>query len=147
MSISFSQLELGQTYASQGRTLTDADIHTFAGLSGDFNPLHTDDVWVKENTDYNGRIAHGLLILSMGSGMRTPVIDDLHILGFLEVTRKMLAPVYPGDTITVTQTIAGLRESRSRPGTGIVTIEVETRTHSETIVQSGTDTLLVGDGA
>lgn len=133
----------GDTFTSVGRTITESDIQSFAGLSGDFNPLHTDAEWVAENTPFSGRIAHGLLILSIGSGIRTPGIDALRILAYLEVSRKMVAPVYPGDTIRVTQRVEQVRQSRSRLDTGIVTLTVETRNQHDELVQSGTDSLLV----
>ncbi|TDD34107.1 MaoC family dehydratase [Saccharopolyspora elongata] len=140
----FSSLRLGEKHVSAGRTVTEADVVLFAGLSGDFNSLHTDDEWVRANTEYRGRIAHGLLVLAMSSGLRTPGLDQLHVLGFLNTERAMVAPTYPGDTLYVTQMITALRPSRSRPGAGIVTIEVETATQDGTVVQRGTDVLLVG---
>lgn len=140
----FSSLEVGETHVSVGRTVTEADIVAFAGLSGDFNPLHTDDEWVRANSSYRGRIAHGLLVLAISSGLRTPGLDQLHVLGFLDTARTMVAPTYPGDTIHVRQTIAELRLSRSRPGSGIVTIEIGTAKQDGTVVQHGTDVLLVG---
>ncbi|UOQ59827.1 MaoC family dehydratase N-terminal domain-containing protein [Leucobacter rhizosphaerae] len=142
--IYFAQLKIGQTYQSAGRTVTESDIQAFAGVSGDFNPLHTDVEWVRAHTDFPGRIAHGLLVLAIGSGIRTPGIDELHILGYLEVQRKMIAPVYPGDTVRVMQTIEGLAPSRSRAGAGVVHVRVETRNQNDEIVQDGIDTLFVG---
>lgn len=139
----FEDLAPGDAFASVGRTVTESDIQAFAGLSGDFNPLHTDAQWVAEHTPYSGRIAHGLLILAIGSGIRTPGIDEIRILAYLEVSRKMTAPVYPGDTIRVTQTVERVKESRSRPDTGVVILRVETRNQRGEIVQTGTDSLLV----
>ncbi|MEU8251452.1 MaoC/PaaZ C-terminal domain-containing protein [Nonomuraea sp. NPDC048916] len=140
----FGDLAVGETHISAGRTVTEADIVAFAGLSGDFNPLHTDAQWVAEHTAYAGRIAHGLLVLAVSSGLRTPGIDELHVLGYLNVERAMVAPTYPGDTIRATQTVTDLRPSRSRPGSGVVTIGVEVARHDGTVVQRGADVLLVG---
>lgn len=142
----FGELTVGETYSSAGRTVTEADIVAFAGLSGDFNPLHTDAEWVAANTDYERPIAHGLLVLAASSGLRTPGIDELYVLGYLNVERAMTAPTYPGDTVRMEQRIAELRPSRSRPGTGIVTIEVTVSKQDGTVVQRGTDVLLVGGG-
>jgi 3-hydroxybutyryl-CoA dehydratase len=139
----FDELELGASYTSSGRTVTEADIATFAGLSGDFNPLHTDEEWVKANTDYGTRIAHGLLVLSISSGLRTPGFDELAIQGYLNVERRMVAPTYPGDTVRVVQTVDELKASRSKPGMGIVTVGVTVEKHDGTVVQHGTDVLLV----
>ncbi|MDF5758299.1 MaoC/PaaZ C-terminal domain-containing protein [Spongiactinospora sp. TRM90649] len=140
----FGDLTAGETHVSAGRTVTEADIVSFAGLSGDFNPLHTDEQWAAANTPYGGRIAHGLLVLSISSGLRTPGIDELNVLGYLNVERAMVAPTRAGDTIRATQTIAGLRPSRSRPGSGVVTVEVTVADQDGTVVQRGTDVLLVG---
>lgn len=78
----FGELSVDETYQSAGRTVTEADIASFAGISGDFNPLHTDAEWVATNTDYERPIAHGLLVLAMSSGLRTPGIDELNVLGY-----------------------------------------------------------------
>jgi acyl dehydratase len=60
--------------------VTEADVVNFAGVSGDFNPLHTDDVYVAEMTPFRGRIAHGLLVLSISSGLRQET-DDWQLIG------------------------------------------------------------------
>lgn len=144
MTLYFDDLEVGAEFRSVGRTVTEADIQAFAGLSGDWNPLHTDEVWVREHTAFDGRIAHGLLTLIIGSGIRTPGIDELHILGYLEVQRQMKAPVYPGDTVRVVQTIEQRTPSRSRPGSGVVHVRVNTFNQQGDLVQTGIDTLLIG---
>ena len=143
MTLYFNDLELGATFTSSGRTITEADIVAFAGLSGDFNPLHTDEEWVKANTGYGTRIAHGLLVLSISSGLRTPGFDELAIQGYLNVDRRMVAPTFAGDTLRVTQTVDELTPSKSRPGMGIATIAVSVEKHDGTVVQRGTDVLLV----
>src|SRR5207249_4964556 len=83
--LGFDQLEIGDTFLSGGRTMTEADIMGFAGLSGDFNPLHTDEEWVTANTPFTRRIAHGLLVLAISSGLRTPGLDGLNIVAYLNV--------------------------------------------------------------
>lgn len=142
----FADLSVGETHTSAGRTVTEADVVSFAGLSGDFNPLHTDAEWVRENTEYDGRIAHGLLVLAISSGLRTPGIDEMHVLGYLNAERAMVAPTYPGDTIVASQRIADLRPSRSRPGSGVVTVDVTVTKQDGTLVQRGQDVFLVGGG-
>lgn len=143
MTLYFDDLLQGASYSSSGRTVTEADIVAFAGLSGDFNPLHTDEEWAKENTEYGGRIAHGLLVLSVTSGLRTPGLDDLAIQGYLNVERRMTAPTRAGDTIRVTQTVSELKPSKSKPGMGIATLSVVVEKQDGTVVQQGTDVLLV----
>lgn len=133
----------GDVWRSVGRTVTEADIVNFAGVSGDFNRLHTDEKWVKAHTPFEGRIAHGLLTLAITSGLRTPGLDELEILAYLEVGRRMVGPVRPGDTIHATHRVAEVRESASRPGTSIVKVEVEVANQRGETVQAGTDTYLV----
>jgi 3-hydroxybutyryl-CoA dehydratase len=140
----FDEFAVGDRFTSSGRTVTEADITAFAGLSGDFNPLHTDEQWVRANTPYDGRIAHGLLIHAISTGLRTPGLDAMHVLAFLETQRRMLAPTYPGDTLTMVQAVVEARPSRSRPGAGILAFEVTMTKQDGTVVQQGLDHLLVG---
>jgi 3-hydroxybutyryl-CoA dehydratase len=135
--------EPGITWTSVGRTVTEADISTFAGVSSDFNRLHTDEVWVRENTPFKGRIAHGMLIASISTGARTPGYDELTVVAFLGVERQMKKPVYPGDTITSTFTLESLRPSSSRPGLAVITVAVQTAKQTGEVVQTGKDTLLI----
>lgn len=138
-----ARIEPGTSWTSVGRTVTEADIVAFAGVSGDFNRLHTDEVWARENSPYTGRIAHGMLVAAISTGARTPGYDDLTIIAFLGVERKMRGPVYPGDTVTSTFTVESARPSASRPGLGILTVLVSTENQLGATVQTGHDTLLV----
>ena len=144
MALYYEDLKTGVEFRSRGRTITESDISSFAGLSGDYNSLHTDETWVRENTEFTGRIAHGLLILAISSGIATPELDDLEIHAYLETKRRMLAPTYPGDTIRVVQTIAELRASSTRPESGVATIDVAVVNQRDTTVQTGRDVYLVG---
>jgi len=133
----------GAEFRSAGRTMTESDIMAFAGVSGDFNRLHTDEPWVRENTPFEGRIAHGLLVLAMSSGLATPGLDDVEIIAYLEETRRFTGPTYPGDTIHVRCRIDDARPSGSRPTMGVVSLEVEVRNQRDEVVQSGRDVWLV----
>jgi len=140
--IYFEDIPAGATFTSCRRTITDADIVNFAGLSGDFDPLHTDDLFIREHTDYRARIAHGLLTLSIGSGL-AGAIDGWQTLAYLECSRRFVAPVYAGDTVQIEYRVAAKRESRSRPGRGIVTLEVRMTNQDGIEVQVGQDVNLV----
>ena len=133
----------GAEFRSAGRTMTESDIMAFAGVSGDFNRLHTDEPWVREHTPFEGRIAHGLLVLAISSGLATPGLDDVEIIAYLEETRRFTGPTYPGDTIHSLCRIAEVRPSGSRPTMGVVSLEVVVRNQRDDVVQSGNDVWLV----
>jgi len=88
----------GTRFATSRRTVTEADIATFAGVSGDFNALHVDEVFAREETPFGGRIAHGPLVLGISYGLRS-VRDDWKILALASCERSFRAPVFPGDTV------------------------------------------------
>jgi 3-hydroxybutyryl-CoA dehydratase len=106
----FEEFELGQKLATAGRTITEGDIVTFAGLSGDFNQIHTDAVFA-EDGPFGRRVAHGLLVQSIASGLavQTGFIEGT-VLAFRELSCKFSLPVYIGDTIHVQLEINGLKE-------------------------------------
>ncbi|GAB6154362.1 hypothetical protein JCM17380_31120 [Desulfosporosinus burensis] len=62
-------MKVGVEFYIASRTITKADVVSFTGLSGDYNPLHTDEEWVKANTKFGGRIAHGVLIQAIATGL------------------------------------------------------------------------------
>jgi acyl dehydratase len=115
----------------------------FCGVSGDFNPLHTDEVFIREETPFRARIAHGLLVLAMSSGLRSDA-DDWHVIAYLEAQRRFLAPTYVGDTIQARWRVESVRRSRSRPDAGVVELSVEVVNQDGEVVQAGKDVLLVG---
>ena len=135
-------LPAGLEVTTARRTLTESDIVTFAGVSGDFNPLHTDESFVREHTPFRGRIAHGLLVLAIASGLRSE-LDHVQSVAFLEVRREFVAPTYPGDTIHARWTVEEARPSTSRPGTGVVRLRIEVMNQAGEVVQRGTDVWLV----
>jgi 3-hydroxybutyryl-CoA dehydratase len=92
-----TKVEVGMR-ASTSRTITETDIVLFAGLSGDFNPAHLDDVWAKSSR-WGGRIAHGLLSAGLISGVLGTKLPGVGTI-WLEQSLKFLHPVHPGDTVT-----------------------------------------------
>jgi 3-hydroxybutyryl-CoA dehydratase len=99
LSLDFDALEVGSRCRTRGRTITEADLVAFAGLTGDFHPLHTDAEWAAAS-EFNGRIAHGMLLLSYCVGL-VPLDPEyvLALRGFERVAFKR--PVRIGDTIRV----------------------------------------------
>lgn len=136
----FEDVELNKTYSSGERTMTESDIADFAKLSGDFNPLHMDEAFAKANM-FGQRIAHGLLGLSIASGLET---DEPHyyILAFKEVAWKFKRPIFIGDKIHLESKAVDKKEARM-PGTGDVFIERKLVNQDGKVTQEGIFTLLV----
>jgi 3-hydroxybutyryl-CoA dehydratase len=139
--IHFDDLAVGHRFVSTSRTLFDADIVNFAGLSGDFNRLHLDDVFAAASP-HGRRIAHGMLVASVVTGLRSE-IDDMAMIAFLETTRRFKSPVFPGDTVTAHFEVTGLKPSSSRPDMGVVTIAVTVTNQRGETVQLGQDVIAV----
>jgi len=125
MSAEKSHLEdfrVGEKAVSPGRTVTEADIVMFASLSGDWTELHTNAEYMK-NSVFGQRIAHGMLTLSIASGLglRTTERPPVEVLAFLGMDKvRLTAPVFIGDTIRVESEVVEARPSKSMPGAGIL---------------------------
>lgn len=107
----FDSLQVGMS-AEFAKTVTDADLVMFAGVSGDTNPVHFDAEFAKE-TMFQGRIAHGMLSASLIStvlGTKLPGPGAI----YMSQTFKFLGPVYPGDTVRARVTIAEIDTKRRR---------------------------------
>src|SRR4029453_18171395 len=96
----FDEIPIGEESVSPGRTVTEADIVLFAGLSGDYNILHTDAEYMKSSLS-GERIAHGLLGLAIQSGLFTRAGIPYATLGFGTLRWKFKGPIKIGDTIRV----------------------------------------------
>jgi len=121
----FDDLERGMSETSPGRTVTEADVVAFAGLSGDYNPLHTDAVHAARG-GYGRRVVHGLLATAIASGLftRTELSSSLQpsLVAMLGLDVRFLAPVFFGDTLSVCATVIELRPTRDG-ARGVATIE------------------------
>jgi acyl dehydratase len=147
METTFNRIEVDAEYQSVGRTVTEADIVNFAGVTGDFNSLHMDEQWVVANTPYPTRIAHGLLVHSMAEGLRCPAMDSWKILAFLETQRKMLLPVLPGDRIQQNYKIVSKKPTSKDPSKGVVEVSITVTNQRGETVQSGYNRYLIGGEA
>ena len=138
----FEEFSLGQVIESPARTITETDVVQFAGLSGDFNQLHTDRVFAQE-TVFGERIAHGLLTLSIASGLaaRAGIIEGT-VQAFAGLTWKFKQPVRIGDTVHLRGEVSSLR-ALPRLGSGRVVIKVSVINQDDEIVQQGEWTLLM----
>jgi acyl dehydratase len=138
----FDEVEIGQKFVTRGRTITEADLVQFAALTGDYNPMHTNAVYMKTHP-MGQRVAHGMLTLSYAVG-------QIYQLGFMERTvtafrgleMKFSLPVFIGDTIHVEVVITDKKEMR-RLGNGQITAEIKIINQDGKTVQSGAMDLLL----
>lgn len=141
MRLYFDDLSEGQVYTSLGRTITESDIVNFAGLSGDFNPIHMDHEFAAK-TPFRRPIAHGLLVVAIGSGL-TSQSPPLRVQAFLGIhDLKFLEPVFVGDTIRVLCTVLS-KEPTGRGRRGIVSWLREVFNQNGKKVQEGVTKVLV----
>lgn len=139
----FEEFEVGQRMSTVGRTITEADIVNFAGVSGDFNSIHT-DIAYSEASFFEQRVAHGLLVLAVASGlaMRSGLMEgtviawrDIHDWRFSQ-------PVFIGDTVRVELEVV---ETKPMPrlGGGQVNLRVKILNQEDKITMKGIWGMLV----
>jgi acyl dehydratase len=142
----FDDVEVGQEWESPCRTITETDIINFAGLSGDFNPIHVDHEFAK-NTPFRRPIAHGLLGISIGSGLGlwSPPMRTLAFISLKEWHFR--EPIFVGDTIRARTKVLAI-EPRSRGRRGVITWQRQIINQEGEVVQEGVSmTLVEGRGA
>ena len=133
----FEDLEVGVAWRSGGRTVTEADIAAFAGVSGDFNPIHVDAQYAA-GTVFGQRVAHGALVLAIATGLRQ---QQGTFRGTLKAWLGMrdwrfTAPVLIGDTIHVVTEVTELRDTKD-PLAGLAIQRVEVRNQRDEPVAKG----------
>jgi len=128
----FEEFEVNEKRSTGGRTVTETDIVIHAGQSGDFFPHHMDEEWCKTQP-FKKRIAHGTLIFTIAVGLTAAVINEMAMTYGYDRLR-FVKPVFIGDTIKATVTIAEKKEHK-KPGFGLVTELVEVfNQHGETVM-------------
>jgi acyl dehydratase len=138
----YEDLEVGAAYTTKGRTVTEADIVNFAGVTGDYNEIHMNEELAK-TTPFGKRIAHGLLGLSMSMGLVQQLnLYQETVIAFLGLTWNFKGPILIGDTIHVVQSIKSKRETKN-PERGIVVWEGKIVNQRGEVVQEGERTLMV----
>ncbi|NIM95260.1 MAG: dehydratase [Anaerolineales bacterium] len=139
----FEDFEIGYKITTQARTITEADVVNFAGLSGDYNAIHTDAAFA-ETAPFGQRVAHGLLVLSIVTGlaMRTGFLEGT-VLAFREISNwKFSKPVFIGDTVHAEIEITNLK-AFPRLGGGALDVAFKVINQDYEIVMKGSFNILV----
>ena len=139
----FEEFEVGDTFVTPRRTITETDLVQFAGMSGDFNPIHTDHVYAADSP-YGKPVVYGLLIVSIVTGLTARLgVFDGTIIAMLGIDSwRFVGPVFVGDTISVRMAIADKRET-ARSDRGILVRNYEVLNQRDEVVQTGSMTLMI----
>jgi len=138
----FEEFQVGDTFVSAGRTITETDIVNFAGITGDWTQIHTNAVVARQGV-FGRRIAHGLLGLSAASGLLAQLgFIEGTTLAFRELTWKFSQPTFIGDTIHAEATVTKAK-AMQRLGGGAVTLEVQVINQEDNVAQRGKWVLLI----
>ncbi len=128
----FDDIPIGEQRISFGRTITESDIVTHAGQTGDFYPHHMDAEWCKTQP-FGQRIAHGTLIFSVAVGMTAGAINP-HAMSYGYDRLRFVKPVFIGDTLTVTATISEKRPHAKRTDVGVLVEQLSVRNQHADVV-------------
>jgi acyl dehydratase len=137
----FDEIEIGEEYESPGRTVTEADIVLFAGISGDFNVVHTDAELMKTSI-FGERIAHGLLGLSIQAGLLARGMQPYATVAAAGLRWKFKGPIKIGDTIRVRAKVIDKKDG-PKPEAGVVTLSRSVVNQRDEVVQEGETDLIV----
>ena len=143
----FEEFVVGEQIISSARTVTESDIVLFAGLSGDYNQIHTDKEFSK-TTPFGRRVAHGLLVTSIATGLiaQSGLLEGT-VIAFREIKNwKFTRPTFIGDTVHVITEVIEKKEMR-RLGGGAVVILVDVKNQNEETVMKGKWTALMASKA
>ena len=126
---SYEELEIGEE-ASFSKTIGECDIYQFAGISGDFNPVHLNEEYARD-TRFERRVAHGMLSMSLAGSILGMVLPGIGTV-LVEISTRFKKPVFIGDTITATARVAEKLEEKKR-----VRMEVEWYNQRDELVIEG----------
>jgi acyl dehydratase len=134
----FDDLEVGQTWETAARTITETDVVIYACWSGDNNPLHVDEEFAK-STQFGRRLFHGPGALSVAFGLEAALGWKAGTaIAFLSIDNwNMRAPVFIGDTLRVREAVTELKPSSSKPDRGVVRTRVQLVNQRDEVCQEG----------
>ena len=137
----YEDIAVGEAYESPGRTVTETDIVLFAGLSGDYNVLHTDAEFMKTSI-FGERIAHGLLGLAIQSGLFSRATQAYATVAFVGMRWKFKGPIKIGDTVRLRARVSAKHDD-GKPDRGQITVQRTVVNQRDEVVQEGETDLLV----
>ncbi len=142
MGLYYEDFQAGISFESRGRTITEADIVNFAGLSGDFIELHTNEEYARQ-TPFGRRIAHGALIFSVSTGLvaQMNLVNDTVVAFYGLDKLRFTKPVFIGDTMRVRKKVLEVQEKGE--GRGLVQFETKVVNQHDEPVLVYLDKLLV----
>ena len=141
----FEDLHVGMSFRSPGRTIGEADLMAFAGLTGDYSELHTSDVYAN-NSQFGRRVAHGMLGLAYAHGLMWPRTGEMRetAVAFVGMDGwNFVGPIFVADTIFVEYELVELRDSQSRPTQAVATFDVKVLKQDGALAQRGRKILRV----
>jgi acyl dehydratase len=128
MALKASKLKVGETHTAQiVDDLKRTQIVQYAGASGDYNPLHTDEIFTTKVAGYPSVFAHGMLTMGMTGKMLTDYVGDARLTKY---GVRFTSQVWPGDTLEATATVKAIKD-------GLVELDVETKNQNGVVVLSG----------
>lgn len=134
--LTFDEFEPGQCFVTAGRTVTEADVVNFAGLSGDFNPLHTDQCFAA-GTPFGGRVAHGMLVAAIATGLANQLgVFEGTTLALMEQLVRYRGPVRLGDTVHLELEVTDMKAT-SDGRRGVVTVSAVVKNQDDQTVSDG----------
>lgn len=132
----YEDLEVGREWLTPRRTITEADIVLFTAVTGDQNPVHTDEEFAK-NSVFGARLLHGPAVFAIATGLEFRLgLKEGTAIAFLGMTWDMKGPVKAGDTLHVRQRVTSKRETK-KPTAGIVFFHVAVENQRGEVVQEG----------
>ena len=138
----FDDFEEGEEFTTARRTITESDVVTFAGLSGDFNPIHMDREFA-ENTPLKGRVAHGMLVASIATGLGNQLgIFEGTTIAVLSMTINYKGAVKFGDTIHLQLKVTE-KKGTSKPERGIVIFQTDVKNQKDELVIDGQSVVMM----
>ncbi len=139
----FEAFQLGEVFETYGRTITETDLVTFAGMTGDFNPLHMDEDFAA-SSPFGGRIAHGPFFVGLTFGLLSQFdLFERTVLALRRVNWQFDGPVKPGDTVRVRAEVVELKAHPKKTDRGNVSMTVTVLNQRDEDVQTGGFTAVV----